>query len=268
MTGLRHLKVLVFTAFFMMFTLLFTSCGNYQKLLKSGDHDAIYEEAMRLYNNEAYSKTLQLFDKIAVFVKGTDKEEPLNYYYAQCYYKQHDYVLASYYFRKYTKLYPFSDRAEECAFLSALCKYYQSPSYSLDQTPTSEAINEMQNFINNYPSSSRIDECNAYIDEMRAKLEKKDYNIAMMYYKMDEYKAAIVCFKNILKDYPDTEHKEDIYFYIVKAGYNFAKNSVESKKSERFKEVIGNYQKFISLFPNSKYSKEAESFYKLALEYV
>ncbi|MBR5720636.1 MAG: outer membrane protein assembly factor BamD [Bacteroidales bacterium] len=247
---------------------LFTSCTDYQKIMKSGDTDAIFAEAMRLYENGSYAKTLQLFDKIAVFVKGTDKEEPLSYYYAQCYYQTGEYTLASYYFKKYIRQYPFTERAEECAYLSALCKYYQSPVYSLDQTPTNEAIKEMQSFINNYPLSPKIEECNGYIDELWAKLEEKDFRIAMMYFKMEEYKAAIVCFKNILKDYPNTSHKEIILCNIVKAGYEYARNSVPLKQRERFKEMVENYQKFISTFPDSQYIKEIEHYYKIAVAFV
>ena len=254
--------------FISVLLIFMTSCSGYQKVLKSKDTDAIYNEAMRLYQNKSYSKALMLFDKVAVFVKGTDKEEPLNYHYAQCYYLSGDYVLANYYFRKYAKMYPFNERAEECSFLAALCNYKQSPVYTLDQKPTLEAITALQTFINSYPNSDKIEECNRYIDELRSKLEEKDFNIAMMYYRMEEYKAAIYCLKNVLKDYPETDRKEEIYSYIVKAGYDYAKNSVESKKQERFKEVIENYQKLVSAFPNSKYTEELEEVYKQAMKNI
>lgn len=259
--GIKLLTITILAA-------LMTSCSGYQKMIKSGDHDAIFAEAMRLYENGSYAKTLQLFDRIAVFVKGTDKEEPLNYYYAQCYYNMGDYLLASYYFRKYVRQYPISDKAEECAFLSALSKYKQSPNSSLDQTATRDAIQEMQIFINGYPNSPRVEECNEYIDEMRAKLEEKDYNIAMLYMRMEEYKAAMVCFNNILKDYPETDHKEEILYCMVKAGHNYAVNSVESKQKERFKQVVEDYQKFILTYPNSPYTREIEHFYKTALNHI
>jgi outer membrane protein assembly factor BamD len=248
--------------------MLFTSCSEYNKILKSNDKELIYEEAMRLYENESYSRALQLFDRIAVHVKGTDKEAPLNYYYAQCYYLQYDYTLANYYFMKYAKQFPFSTQAEECYFLAALCKYKESSVYSLDPTPTNDAITQLQGFINYYPNSDKVEECNKYIDELRAKLEEKDYKIAMMYLRMEEYKAAVVCFNNILKDIPDTQHKEEILYNVVRAKYEYAKNSVSDKKAERYKEVIDAYYKFISLYPDSEYGRSVESYFKVAKQFV
>ncbi|MDR2083928.1 MAG: outer membrane protein assembly factor BamD [Bacteroidales bacterium] len=249
------------------FLLLVSSCSNYSKILKSDDKDLIYNEAMVQYEKGNYINALQLFDKILMLVKGTDKEEPVSYYYAQCYYEQGDYILANYYFRKYARQYIHSPRAEESAFLAAMCKYYQSSTYSLDPSPTTDAISELQAYINAYPNSDRIELCNSYIDELRAKLEEKDYQIALMYLRMDEYKAAVVCFENILKDFPDTKHREDIYYYLVKAKYEFAKNSVESKKTERFDDVYNAYTKFISNFPDSRYIAEIEQYNKAAKQY-
>jgi outer membrane protein assembly factor BamD len=85
--------------------------------------------------------------------------------------------------------------------MSAYCKYKESPSYSLDQTPTFEAINELQLFVNQYPESQKVARCNQLIDELRNKLEEKEYRIARMYFRMQEYKAAIVSYENVLKDF-------------------------------------------------------------------
>ncbi|MDD4142038.1 MAG: outer membrane protein assembly factor BamD [Bacteroidales bacterium] len=260
----------IIIAFILLLSCVVTlpSCSNtktgFTKLLKSDDRDLMFNEAVAYYEKGSYVKALQLFDRIAVLVKGTDKEEPLNYYYAQCYYEQSDYVLANYYFKRYVSQFPFSRRADECAYLAAICKYMESSSYSLDPTPTTEAISELQSYINTYPQSDKIEMCNVYIDELRNKLEEKDYQIALMYYKMEEYKASVVCFNNILKDYPSTTHREEIMYRIVCAQYEFAKNSVTDKKKDRFKDVVTSYQKFLSAFPESKYLSIVEDYYNLA----
>jgi len=261
----QHKKLLTLTLVGLL--LIISACSNYAKILKSEDRDIIFDEAIVQYEKGNYIKALQLFDKIMLFVKGTDKEEPLNYYYAQCYYQQSDYILASYYFRKYVRQYPIGERTEECAFLSAMCKYYQSSTYSLDPTPTTDAISELQAYINVYPDTEKLEDCNGYIDELRAKLEEKDYKIALMYLRMDEYKAAVVCFDNILKDYPGTKHREEIFYYLVKAKYEYAKNSVDSKKVERFDDVYNSYTKFVSNYPTSKYLAEVEQYSAAAKQY-
>jgi outer membrane protein assembly factor BamD len=143
--------------------------------------------------------------------------------------------------------------------MSAYCNYLSSPEYSLDQTITYEAIKDFQLFTNTYPTSKRVSECNDLIDKLREKLEMKDYKIAKMYYRMEDYAAAIQSLNNILKEYPDTPHKEEILFMIFKSYHKFAKESVEEKKKERHQKAINSYNEFIAQYPETKFLVEANT---------
>ena len=46
------------------FTLLFSSCGEYQKALKSDDSTAKYQLAEKLYKEKDYSRAERLFEQI------------------------------------------------------------------------------------------------------------------------------------------------------------------------------------------------------------
>lgn len=242
------------------------SCSKYQQLLKSTDLDHKYEMAIQYYNEEEYYKAFPLFEELLTLYKGTSKGEEVYYYYAYCNYYLDDYILAGYYFKNFAKTYPNSKHAEECQYMNAYCYYQTSPPSSLDQTNTYKAIDELQLFINLYSQSDRIAECNELIDELRDKLETKTYKNSKLYYKLGIYKAAIVAFNTTLKEFPDTKYKEDIVFLILKSNYLFASNSVESKKGERLKLAVDAYNTFIEAYPNSEYTKEAESIYKNSLK--
>lgn len=232
------------------------SCG-FQKLVKNGSVDEKYEAAMKYYNEKDYSRALQLFDQLVGVMRATDKAEKIYYSYAYCYYNQKDYTLASYYFKRYSNNFPSSALAEECLFMSAYCNYLSSPDYSLDQTITYEAIKDLQLFTNLYPTSKRVSECNDLIDKLREKLEHKDYRIARMYYRMEDYAAAIQAYNNILKEYPGTARKEEILFLIFKSYHKFAKESVEEKKKDRHSKSIIAYNDFVAQFPQSQFLPEA-----------
>lgn len=180
------------------------------------------------------------------------------YYTAHCYYEQNDFILASYYFKTFAKSYPNSVYAEECMYMNAYCKFLESPQYSLDQSSTTEAIQEIQLFINMFPNSLRIPKCNDLMDILRNKVELKDYEIARLYYKMEDYQAAITSFKNLYKDFPDTKYKEEVLFLTLKAYYKYAMNSIPSKKQERLKGTMEAYNTFMTFYPNSNYKNEAE----------
>jgi len=246
--------------FFCLSLLFFlsTSC-KFQKLLKSDDTDKKYAMALQLYSEKDYSRALQLFEQLMGVMRATDKAQKIYYSQAYCYYYSKDYTMASYYFKRFSSNFPNTREAEECTFMSAFSNCQNSPEYSLDQTTTRDAIKELQAFINTYPESKRIPECNDLIDKMREKLETKDFKIAQLYYRMDDYIAAITSFNNILKDYPDTQKKEEIMFLIFKCYNKYAVQSIDARKKERIQKAFMAYNDFATLYPSSQLIAEAKS---------
>ncbi len=241
----------------LILSVVIISCSPYQKLLKSSDNELKYTKAIEYYEKGNYSSAQQLFEQVQSFFKGTDKAEKIAYYTANCYYKQKDYILATYYFKTFATNFSSSVYAEEALYLSAYCSYLESPRSSLDQTSTHEAISSLQVFISQYPKSERIADCNKLIDELRAKLEKKDIDIAMLYYKMSDYKAAVISLNNVLKDYPDTKSKELILYSILESKYQYAINSIYEKRTERLNAASEAYDELIAGFPVGEYSEKA-----------
>jgi outer membrane protein assembly factor BamD len=255
--------------FLILLLIIFSACSSkYQKLLKSTDNADKYEKSIKYYEDGDYYRALQLFDQLMPIYRGTEKAKKIYYYYAYSYYGDDNYMLASYHFRNYALTFPKSDKTEECLFMSAYCKYLDSPDYNLDQTDTYQAIKQLQLFTDKYPKSKRIPECNELIDKLRLKLETKNYQLAKLYFKTENYKAAIYSFNNLLKDYPDTKNKEKGLFYILKANYLYASNSIESKRQERYNSTVKAYNTFISVFPLSLLKKEAESIYNNSLKEI
>ena len=245
--------------FLFLISLVFlTNSCSFRKVLKSEDAEKKYDYAIKLYNEKDYSRALQLFDQLMGVTRATEKSERIYYYYAYCYFYSKDYTLASYYFKRYCTNFPNTKTTEECYFMGAYCNYLNSPDFTLDQTNTTDAIKDLQLFINIYPKSTRLSECNDLIDKLREKLENKDFRIAKLYFRMDDYSAAITSMNNILKEYPDTKRKEEILFLIFKSYHKFAIESIENKKKERHLKAVSAYNEFVNQFPESAYIQEAK----------
>jgi len=242
------------------------SCSEYNKLVKSTDLDKKYEMAIKYYEKKDFVKALPLFEELVTVYRATTKAENIQYYYAYTNYNMGDYTLARFQFQNFISTFPNSVHIEEFAYLNAYCYYLDSPTYSLDQTDTKAAIKELQAFINQYPKSSRLTECNNIVEKLREKLERKAYEIAKQYYSIGDYKASIYSFQNTLKEFPDTKYSEELSFLIVKSNYLLAINSIETKKEERLTATINTYLKFIDKYPKSSYLKDAESMYTSALK--
>ena len=249
---------------FLVLIITLSACSDYKKLLKSDDIELKYTKAVEYYQNKDYFKSIQLFDELLTYFRGTEKAEEIYYYYAYSHYGKGDYVVASYYFNNFSVTFPRSKYAEETMFMAAYCQYLDSPKHSLDQESTVSALKGMQNFINSYPQSTRLAEANKVIDKLRLKLQKKSFEAAKLYFTIEEYNAAITALNAHLKDYPDSQFKEEAYFLILKSFYLYAINSIESKKKERFMATSESYETFAALYPESTFKREAENYYKIA----
>ena len=244
-----------------MFVFAFCT-SKFQKVMKGSDYNLKLETAIQYYQKQNYYRALELLEELISLLRGTDKAEKVYYYYAYCYYGQGDYMMASFHFKNYYTTFPRGEKATECQYMSAYCKYLDSPEYGLDQTETTEAMKELQLFITKYPKNDSVKKCNELIDILRGKLKKKAYNQAMLYYNINDYKAAIRTFKNVLKDYPDIENKEEIHFLIVKSYYNYADRSIPEKKKERLQEALKTCNDFLLAYPTSKFLKEVNLIFK------
>jgi outer membrane protein assembly factor BamD len=228
--------------------------------------EAKYAAAIRYFEKEDYAHALTLLEELMSVYRGTTRAEEVHYYYAYCNYNLEDYLVAGYQFRNYVKTFPAGKHTEECAYMNAYCFYLNSPEYSLDQIDTKLAIREFQRFTNNYPKSEKIPLCNEILDKMRAKLDRKSYENAMLYYNMGDYRASAVAFGNHIREFPDSKHVEELNYLIIKSYYLLALNSIESKKQERFRSAVDTYIKFVDTYPKSEYLRSAESIYTSALK--
>ncbi len=254
---MKVLKRNIFFGFSLSLILLLGSCSEYQRLLKSDDFELKYRRAIEYYEEENYGRAITLLNDVIPMYRGTAEAEKINYYYAMAHYKMGDYTLASHYFRSFANAFPRSEHAEEFYYLSAYSKYLESPRYSLDQTFTLQAIRELQQFINRYPHSERVEDANQLIDELRYKLEKKRFQTGMLYYNISDYQAAATTFETFIRDYPDTEYREEATFMIIKAYFEFAYNSIPQRQEERYEKVLTAYNNFVRRYPDSDRMREA-----------
>ena len=104
---------------------------------------------------------------------------------------------------------------------------------------------------------------------MQDKLTLKELQNAQLYYNLgnflgNNYEAAIITSQNALKDYPYSKYREEFEFLVLKSKFQLAKNSVSEKMGDRYNEVVDEYYSFINNYPESKYTKEAQTIFKIA----
>jgi len=253
---------------FIMLALIVTSCGEYEKLLKSTDYELKRQKVFDYYDDGKYTRSIELLSQILPRFRATDQAEQLNWINAQAHFRIRDYMMAGQYYQEFADTYPGSNNAEEAAYLAALCQYYQSPRPELDQANTRKAIESFTIFMQRYPSSTRADDCKARILELQEKLVEKSYLSARLYYDLKEYRAATISLANSLKEYPDTKYREELMFLKLDALYLYAANSIAEKQVERYQTTLDEYYSFIEEFPESRFSKEVARIFETTAKFL
>jgi outer membrane protein assembly factor BamD len=239
------------------FVFLASSCkSNFERTRTSGNAELILTSAFNYYEKKNYPRALTLFELVINTLRGDARAEKAFYEYAQCHYKTNQFLLAAFYFKNFSNTFTNSPLREDAAYMSAYSNYQLSPSYRLDQKATESAIEEFQVFVNLFPASEKVAECNKLIDQLRRKLEQKAFGEGQLYYDLRQYQSAVISFDNLLRDYPESPDVERVRYLIAKASFLLAENSVVEKKDDRYGQATARCNDFLDKYPTGKYSKE------------
>ena len=248
----------------LMSLVILTICScksQFELLLNSNDVDAKFKAAFEYFDNKKYNKAASLFESLSMLTEGTEKDDTVKYYWGLSNYNAKDYYTAETNFEKFVESYPRSPFASEARYLRLDCLYLQTLRYELDQTPTYKAMNAISEYIMDYPKSDRLASCRDMLAELGERLDKKAYEGARLYYKMEDYLASRVAFRNVLKDDSDNIYREDILYYIAMSAYKYAHLSVPEKQKERYLTFVDDYFNFVGEYPESRYRKELDAIY-------
>lgn len=248
----------------LVLALVFSSCSEYQKVLKNEDVKAKYDMAEAYYEAKDYKRANRLFEQVSPKYIGKPQGERVMFFLANTYYLTKDYNTAGYQFERFLKSYPRSDKAQEAGFLGAKSYYMLSPNYSLDQTDTDKALQKLQIFINTFPESEFMPEANLMAKDLSQKKERKAIEIGKQFTKLGEHYtldysiSAAAALDNFILDFPGSIYKEDALFYKTKALTNLALNSTEFKKRQRLTDAKTAFAVLKKNFPQTQYEKEAD----------
>ncbi|MGB5026647.1 MAG: outer membrane protein assembly factor BamD [Saprospiraceae bacterium] len=246
-----------------LFLVAFISCrSSFEKIRTSSDPTLILKAADKYYDDKAYIKAQTLYEQILTSFRGQKEAEIIYFKYSYTHYYLNQFDLSSHLFKTFANTFINSDKKEEADFMSVYSLYKTSPGYRLDQSNTEKAIDGFQLFVNTYPNSKRVEECNKLIDECRAKIEFKSFEAGNLYYDMNNYQSCVTSLKNVLNDFPETKNAREIRFLICKSAYLLAEHSIFEKQKERYLEARQYIEDFIQRYPSGKTTSEIKDYNK------
>jgi len=252
--------------FIVLLMVMLSSCGEYQRLLKSRDPEEKYQAALMYFNEKRYVRAQTLLDDVSTYYKGTERSEDVLAYLARCHMGQKSYSTATDYYQAYVRNYPKGKYATEAYFQVAHCQYLDSPDARLDQGITKKAVEAYNVFVELYPESPYAEQAYKEMNEMFDKLAYKELCSAKLYYNLgsylgNNYLSCEIVAKNALKDYPSNKYQEDFGWLILQSKYQQMVHSFEVKKMDRARDAQDEYYNFITEYPDSKHRKEADKMF-------
>ena len=249
--------------------MLATSCHQkFRRIQKNEDWRVKYEASVEYYEKKDYYRAALLFEDIRPNTRGLPEGEKVEFYLGYCHFYEKTYLLAADQFKSFYETYGRSAFAEEAQYMYAYSLFVSVPPSNLDQTSGVEAMDAMQSFLNRFPSSKFYDKAVEVINTSQQKLERKGFDNAKQYFKIRQYKAAVIALQNFGKEFPDSKLLEEAAALRVTAQFKLAEQSLTYLQLERYQTVIQFYQEMIDNYPQSKYLRDVEQYYSESISKI
>ena len=222
-------------AIFFSFSIIFYGCSS-NKFIRDIDYEAEFEKGKFALSYKKYVRAQDHFNTVVIGASHTELGDDALFYLGETYYYMGDKLLAIAEYDRLIRRMSFSPYVEKARY--RICESYVilSPKYFRDQTYSEKAIEKLQEFIDDYPNSDNREEAQSNIKILRNKLSRKVYDTGILYIKMEEYKSALIAFKQVVDFYYDSEynelaHMKTIACYIYRNEFEEALQYYDEKRS-------------------------------------
>lgn len=223
-------------------TLSLFGCGGPPKTanMSSGQ---LYTLAKDKYDHKKYYRAIELFQTLVYSHAGEAIVDTAQYYLAMSYFGNEEYQLATAEFSRLLMNYPSSGFAEHAQFMKAAATFQSAPKhFGLDQTELKPAIEQLQDFITDHPESPYLADAKALMLKARTRLSRKLYQSAIVYFRVESYKAANIYLQKVVDDYLDTEFAPKSLFMIAEGELRMGHYDIAREKFEGFTKVFPKHE--------------------------
>lgn len=249
----------------LLLILFVAGCGSSSRVRYDSPEEAL-TKGKDLYERGRYDRAVEYFQGVFDFGRAHEWAADAQLYLARSYRDNSDYILAASEYSRFIEIYRTDPRVPDAEYERALTYYERSPIFQLDQTDTERAVDAFNLFANRYPTHPLRIEAEARVEELRAKLARKQYQTAQLYERHERYRAAAISYETVFDKYPDTDWADDALLGAVRTYIQFSDLSVLERQEERLQKAIDNYLRLLQIFPDSPLLKDAEALYEVAIE--
>jgi len=247
--------------------LVFVSCA-YRKLLKSEDCKVKYDAGMKYFEAGKCNKAYPLLEGCIPYFRGGEEFANIIFALAECDIQEGNYDAARERYKYLSTLYSGTPIEEKALYKYAVTSYMLAGPHDLDSKSIVEAASVLDVFLSRFPKSKYADTIRTYKEELQKSLYLKEFEIAKLYFDIEDYKAAKTSFMNLIEDYSHADISEEVYYYLLKSAYMFAYNSSPQKQRERYQDFINLYDTYVRNIKKESFRKELRDMYDRANNFL
>ena len=242
------------------FSLILQGCaGGRADGVGQGDIEERFARGQTLFEREKWARAAEEFNWVVLNNPAGNLAAEAQYFYAECLYQQKQYVESQIEFERLLRRWATTRYLVDARYRIAQSLVAQSPSYFFDQRATQSAVDELQDFIEDFPATPQRDEAEKLIAQLRDKMAQKVYESGRLYLKWQRPAPARMYFDMVLAQYYDTQFADEarvgiVVSYIIEEELEAAEAYLEEHGADfNREELLQETAHFIETAKNGKF---------------
>ena len=170
-------------------------------------HQLFEGERQRVWKIRAFpdvEKAAEIFEKIVRSGPYSDVAPHAQFGIGATWQKRHAWIEAADAFQKVADNYPEADLAAEARYRIGVCYHEMSGGAHYDQDATRKSIDAFASFLARHPDHPLAASARQYTAELWERQAEGVYNTAVFYESRRDRQAAVIYYRKVLADYPQT----------------------------------------------------------------
>ena len=209
---LYRLSILLFVA------ALSGACGRGFKLSRYTSNEALFNAAVNEFGRRKWDHAVSAFEKLTLDLPARDTLLPLAHWYlAKSYAGRREHLLAAQAYNRLSESFATDSLADNAMYEAAreYQKLWRRP--TLDANYGEQALSAYQSMLGLYPDSELKDEAERQMGRLQEWFASKDYESGLYYFRRKAFDSAIIYFKDVVKNYPQTAKSREAYLRLAES---------------------------------------------------
>ncbi|MBK6841765.1 MAG: outer membrane protein assembly factor BamD [Gemmatimonadetes bacterium] len=193
-----------------------SACSAGFKLSRYGTNESLFNAALGEYNKKKWDHAVTAFEKLTFDLPARDSLLPLAHWYlAKSHAGRKEHLLAAQAYNRLAESFATDSLADDAMYEAAreFQKMWRRP--TLDANYGEQALSAYQSLLGLYPDTDKKDLATAAVDKLQEWFAAKDYESGMYYYRRKAFDSAIIYFKDVVKNYPQTLMAKEAYLRLA-----------------------------------------------------